>query len=176
MLMKILYLFNSIIIATVLLFAGVSTSYAKDKDPARVIAGWLENVTIEGQTFEVKAKLDSGAKTSSIHALNIEAFKKGDKDFVKFDLPLIDKHGESQLLSFERPRTRKVKIKNHNGKHDNRYVVKLDICFNGVSHPVQFTLADRSQFNYNILLGRRFLGKVAIIDPLHTFLTTAVCK
>lgn len=159
-----------------LVFSGVTVSYAKDKDPARVIAGWLESVTIEGQTFEVKAKLDSGAKTSSIHALNIEAFKKDDKDYVRFDLPLTDKNGKAQHLSLEKPRIRKVKIKNHNGKHDHRYVVKLDMCFNGISYPVQFNLVDRSQFNYNILLGRRFLGKVAIIDPLHTFLTTAVCK
>jgi hypothetical protein len=174
--MKILFCFYYVIITAVLLLVGVTVSHAKDKDPARVIAGWLEHVKVEGQSFEVKAKLDSGANTSSIHALNIETFKKGDKSYVKFDLHLTDKQGDIQLLSLEKPRMRKVKIKNHDGEHDHRYVVKLDLCFNGVSYPVQFNLVDRSEFNYNILLGRRFLSKVAIIDPKHTFLTTAACE
>lgn len=174
--MKILYLFKYVLIAVALSSLGVTVSYAKDKDPARVIVGWLEHVRIEEQDFEVKAKLDSGAKTASIHALNIESFKKGNKFYVKFDLPLTDKHGELQLISLEKPIIRKVKIKDHNGKHDRRYVVKLDMCFNGKNYSVEFNLVDRSEFNYNILLGRRFLGKVAIIDPLHTFLTTNVCK
>lgn len=174
--MKNMFRLNKMILLGLMLAFGITAPIAKEKDPARVIAGWVENVAVENQGFEVKAKLDTGAMTSSIHALNIESFKKGDDDYVRFDLPLTDKHGELHTLSFEKPRTRKVKIKNHDGRHDKRYVVKLELCFNGINYPVQFTLVDRGQFNYNILLGRRFLGKVAIIDPAKTFLTTAVCK
>jgi len=170
-----LYLLNNICVAVVLVLVGLTCSYAEDKEPARVIAGWVENVAIENQDFEVKAKLDTGAMTSSIHALNIKSFKKNDTHWVRFDLPLMDKHGDLHQMTFEKPRARKVTIKNHDGKHDNRYVVELDICFNGRHYSAQFTLVDRGQFNYNVLLGRRFLSKVAIIDPLNSFLTTAVC-
>ncbi|NNC68558.1 MAG: hypothetical protein HKN83_11055, partial [Gammaproteobacteria bacterium] len=45
------------------------------KDPARVIAGWVEKVRIDNQDFDVKAKLDTGARTSSINARNIQSFK-----------------------------------------------------------------------------------------------------
>lgn len=174
--MKIFRSLNNIVVALVFVLLGQTSTYAQEKDPARVIAGWVENVRVEKQDFEVKAKLDTGATTSSIHAMNIESFKKGNKSFVRFDLPLTDKPGDVQQMTFEKPRSRKVKIKNHDGKHDKRYVVELDLCFNGVSYPVQFTLVDRSQFNYKVLLGRRFLSKVAIIDPLHSFLTTASCS
>ena len=152
------------------------TSVVVAKQPARVIAGWVENVTIEQQSFKVKAKLDTGAKTSSIHALNIESFKKNDERWVRFDLALRDKHDNEHRLTLEKPRSRKTNIKNHDGEHDKRYVVELEICFNGNNYLTEFTLADRSEYIYNVLLGRAFLQKVAIIDPNNTFLTLGECK
>lgn len=162
----------------VVLLIVVSSIFATvlAKQPAKVIAGWVENVTIEQQAFKVKAKLDTGADTSSIHALNIESFKKDGEHWLKFDLPLTDNRDNLHELSFEKPRSRKAHIKNHNGKHDKRNVVELEVCFNGELYVTEFTLADRSQYIYNILLGRKFLQKVALIDPNDTFLTLGECK
>ena len=70
----------------------------------------------------------------------------------------------------------KANIKNYDGVHDQRYVVDLDICFNGRKYLTEFTLADRSEYIYDVLLGRQFLKKVAIIDPNSTFLTLATCE
>ena len=166
------YIKYVVVLFCVFAFASVVIA----KQPARVIAGWVENVTIELQSFKVKAKLDTGAKTSSIHALNIESFKKDGERWVRFDLPLRDKHDNEHRLTLEKPRARKTNIKNHDGEHDKRYVVELEVCFNGNRHLTEFTLADRSEYIYNILLGRTFLQKVAIIDPNNTFLTLGECK
>ncbi len=145
------------------------------KEPARVVAGWLESVRIEQQKFKVKAKLDTGAKTSSINAKNIQPFEKNGAAWVKFTLVLTDNKDQKHTLNLEYPSTRNTVVKNHDGQHDNRYVVNLDICFNGDTFNTEFTLADRTEYLYDILLGREFLKQIVIIDPRQIFLTTPNC-
>ncbi len=146
------------------------------KTPGKVIAGWVEKVSFGENETIVKAKLDTGAKTSSIHAEGIRKFKKEDEHWVAFTLVLEDKDGELHRLDLEAPRSRRVRIKNHDGDYDRRVVVELDFCFDGRSHVAEFTLADRTEFIYPVLLGREFLDRVAVVDPGATFLTKALCK
>lgn len=145
------------------------------KDPAKIIAGWVEKVRIEHQDFKVKAKLDTGARTSSIHAKNIKSFKKGGERWVRFTLVLLDSKDIVHEIEMEKPRSRRTNIKNHDGNHDKRYVVDLDMCFNGHIVSTEFTLADRKEYIYDVLLGRRFLRKFALVDPSRIFLTSDHC-
>lgn len=168
---KIIHLLTAVIFCCCL---SLSTTFAKE--PARVIAGWVEKIRIENQPYDIKAKLDTGAKTSSIYADGIELFKKNGKRWVRFTLLLTDSKGKHHELELEKPRSRKVNIKNHNGNHDQRYVIELNICFNARSFTTEFTLADRSEYIYGVLLGRKFLKHVAIIDAKETFLTSSTCE
>ena len=152
------------------------TSNLLAKDPARVIAGWVEKVRINGHDFEVKAKLDTGARTSSIHAKDIKSFKKDGVRWVKFTLVLTDNKDNKHEIPIEKPRSRRTNIKNHDGEHDKRHVVDFEICFNGRTYTTEFTLADRREYIYDVLLGRQFLKKTAIVDPKQIFLTTAKCE
>ncbi len=152
------------------------TSNLQAKEPARVIAGWVEKVRINGHDFAVKAKLDTGARTSSIHANNIKSFKKDGERWVKFTLILKDSKDNLHEIELEKPRSRRTNIKNHDGEHDKRHVVDLEVCFNGRKYTTEFTLADRQEYIYDILLGRQFLKKVAIVDSKSIFLTTAKCS
>lgn len=70
---------------------------------------------------------------------------------------------------------RMVSIKNHDGNHDKRVVINLDFCFAGGTYETEFTLANRTEFVYGILLGRRFLGGVAMVDPEIQNLTSPTC-
>lgn len=149
--------------------------YASSKTPGKVIAGWVEKVGFGDEGAIIKAKLDTGAKTSSIHAENIEKFKKDDDHWVRFTLMLEDKKGKLHEIAMEAPRSRRVKIKNHDGDHERRVVVDLDFCFDGRQHTAEFTLANRSEYIYSVLLGREFLKGVAVVDPDATFLTKAAC-
>ena len=146
------------------------------KDPAKIIVGWVEKVKVENIDAAFKAKLDTGARTSSIYATDIKGFKKDGKRWVKFTLQLTDSKNNKHQLALERPRSRKTNIKNHDGEHDKRYVVDLQICFNKQLYLTEFTLADRNEYIYDILLGRHFLKKIAVIDPAKTFLTQARCN
>lgn len=142
----------------------------------KVMAGRIERVSLGVRpSFVVKAKLDTGATTSSIHAENVHGFSKNGQNWVRFDLILYNEKGDRFQQTLEQPRKRKVKIKNHDGNHDLRYVVELDICFDGRIRRSSFTLADRTEFNYQVLLGREFLNGLAIVDPEKTYITQAAC-
>jgi hypothetical protein len=165
---------SSLIIALMVLTICPNGAWAKD--PARVIAGWVEKVRIDNYDFDVKAKLDTGARTSSIHAKNIKSFKKDGERWVRFTLILTDSKDNKHEMKMEKPRSRRTNIKNHNGEHDERHVVDFEVCFNDRRTTTEFTLADRREYIYDILLGRQFLKQTAIIDPKRIFLTTAKCK
>lgn len=153
---------------------GCIPSLYADSTSATILAGWVERISID-QTHSLKAKLDSGALTSSIHAVNIKTFKKKKKTWVSFDLEFTNAKGELETVSFEKPKERGVKIKDHDDPSSRRVVVLLDFCFDGRLHEAEFTLADRSNFIYPVLLGRRFLREVAIVDSNQTFLTQEGC-
>ncbi|QMU60886.1 MAG: hypothetical protein GKR92_03920 [Gammaproteobacteria bacterium] len=178
--MKILVrttLFRSTILLFLLSISGIFSTNLWAKDPARVIAGWVEKVRIENQEFDVKAKLDTGARTSSINARDIKSFKKDDgQRWVQFTLILIDSKDNKHEIQMEKQRSRRTNIKNHNGEHDKRHVVDIELCFNGRKIITEFTLADRREYIYDILLGRQFLKKTAIVDPKRIFMTTPTCE
>ncbi|MBB3047705.1 hypothetical protein FHR99_001971 [Litorivivens lipolytica] len=162
------------LVVTTLIPGVVYAGKNKDgREAGKVIAGWVEKVTILDIRDEpIKAKLDSGANTSSIHATNVESFKRDGDEWVRFTF--VDKDGDTKKM--ERPIVRGVKIKDLDGGADRRPVIELDMCFDGRVHKTQFNLSDRSGFNYRILLGRRFLGGVAVIDPDETYLTKDHCR
>ncbi len=148
-----------------------SFTAAAEHGKERIIAGWLETVVLSPWQIKLKAKLDSGAKTSSIHADNIERFKRDGKAWVRFDLPGKD-HRKSVSQTIEVPLLREVLIKRHRLPSVTRSVVELSFCINAHFYTTQFTLADRGNFNYPVLLGRRFLQNNILIDPAETFIHT----
>jgi hypothetical protein len=150
-------------------------AYGNSSDPGKVIAGWVEKISLVEQPLILKAKLDTGAKTSSIHAINVEPFLHEGERWVRFDLLLSDVDDKQHTLHLEKPRSRRVRIKNNDGEYDRRAVVELEICFDGRKHRTEFTLADRSEYIYDVLLGREFLQGIAVVDPASTFETQASC-
>lgn len=160
---------------TALLLAAAPLVHGSSNDPGKVIAGWVEKISLVEQPLLLKAKLDTGAKTSSIHAINVEPLMHEGERWVKFDLLLRDVDDKQHSLHMEKPRSRRVRIKNYDGEHDRRAVVELEICFDGRKHVTEFTLADRSEYLYDVLLGREFLQGIAVVDPGSTFETQANC-
>lgn len=148
--------------------------------------GYVEWMVIQDTSLRLKARLDTGAKTSSLHAVNIEAFEKDGEEWVSFQIPLGDHEdqpteGEMEhddvILEFERPVERTVLIKRKGAPSQKRYVVVMDFCIAGTSHATQFSLADRSKFSYPALLGRRFMSDDDIlIDSADSFLAERECE
>lgn len=136
----------------------------------KAVMGWLESVFLKPWNIRITAKLDTGAKTSSLHADNIEHFTKNGEEWVRFTLTGTD---DDKSIAVERPLVRTVYIKERKTRATKRDVVKLVLCKNGRDYETEFTLVDRSNFNYPVLLGRSFLKDVALVDSGHTFLYKA---
>lgn len=137
--------------------------------------GWVEMITIEPWGTQIKAKLDTGALTSSMHADPIERFERDDEEWVRFTIALEDEATDKQVSkTFERPLYRNVIIKKP-GIDQRRPVVRMHICLDGRLLEEQFTLTDRSKMLYPVLLGRRTLEHVALVDPKTTFLSEPRC-
>lgn len=127
--------------------------------------GWVENVYLQPWGIKLRAKLDTGARTSSVHAENLERFDRDGRPWVRFTLPF----GNGEPIVVERPVVRETRIKQVEGESQSRCVVELEICLDGTLYTTPVTLADRHNFVYPVLLGRHTLRGHVIVDPGKTF-------
>ncbi|WP_111413322.1 ATP-dependent zinc protease [Halomonas lactosivorans] len=139
------------------------------------VFGWVEKSTLEPWGVEVKAKLDSGALTSSLDARDIERFDKEGEKWVRFRLKLEDEaDGETFTEWLELPLYRSLRLRGAGGV-DRRPVVLMKICMGDTVFEEQFSLRDRGDMNYPLLLGRRTIGHLGLLDVRETFLTDPDC-
>ena len=154
------------------LMATASLGAAQTVENQLQLLGWVENAGLVAPGFEVRAKLDTGATTSSLDARIIKRFLKGGKRWVRFAVR-DPENGDETVLVRERVRT--VGIVQHRGDNDVRPSVAVEICIAGERRKVEVTLVDRSAFNYPLLLGRRALKTLAVVHSGETYLSSAVC-
>ncbi len=146
----------------------------------RHVVGWVEFVSLEEHGVIAKAKLDTGAMTSSLHAEKIKFFKRDGKQWVRFKFQKKERpprHGQpgvpAQDATIEAPVKRFVKIKQHTVDFVERPAVDLMMRMGDDVYQVEFTLTDRDAFIYPVLLGRRFLQTALIVDPARIHVTGA---
>jgi hypothetical protein len=122
-----------------------------------------------GHTF--KARIDTGATTSSINARNIKLFRKGGKRWVRFEI-----NGKSgQRVRMELPVVRRVRIKRFGQESKSRSVVRLGLCMGGYYKDAQVTLQDRRRREFPVLIGRRYMAGAMLVDPAREYLTKPDC-
>ncbi len=156
-----------------LLLAGYGVSAVADSD--RPVFGWLEMASIEPIGVVVKAKLDSGALTSSMHAQDIEEFEKDGEEWVRFTLGVEDEYSDKEVAkTLEMPLYRDLKLRGAGGV-DKRPVVLMRICLRDTIYEEQFSLRNREKMNYPVLLGRRTIQSLGLLDVRETFLQKPDC-
>ena len=107
---------------------------------------------------EVKAKVDTGARSSAIHASNIREVKKDGKTVLRCHL--LGKR--NKYWYFDDYKT--ITVKSSNGMKENRYVVNLKVQIFKKLHKTPFSLSNRISMNFPVLLGRKFLRKRYLVD------------
>jgi hypothetical protein len=160
----------TIAVMTSLLFVLTDRAVAAAQDLE--ILGWVENARLMDPAITLKAKLDTGAETSSLDAEVIKKFRKGGKRWVRFRLTDRDT-GEDFIIVRERMRT--IGVVQHDGSSQRRPVVEMQVCIASRVISTEVSLIDRSEFNYPLLLGRNALQKFALVDPGDTFLSEPAC-
>ena len=136
------------------------------------IVGWIEIVSIYPGNMKIKAKLDTGARNSSLNAKNLKQFKRDGDLWIRFDL----RNYKKRMETIEAKIIRTAKIKQLGQEADRRPVIKLGICIGNTYKEVEVNLEDRGGFNYQMLIGRSFLKGSFIVDPGITFTTQPNCR
>lgn len=117
----------------------------------------------------IKARVDSGAKTSSIQASKIKIFTKGMEDWVRFEVsPLQENRSISLLCQAKLVDIRNVK--SSQGISEERPVIKTPVTLGGEVYEIELTLANRETMEYRMLLGREALSGRYLVDPSRSFL------
>lgn len=147
-------------------------SCAEEETEIQQIYSWKEKVRVYPSGIEFRAKLDSGAKTSSLHAINIEEFERDGKEWVRFTVENL----EDEKETLEREIVRHVRIKEHDGSTQRRVVVKLGICMGTMYKEVEVNLVDRSNFTTRMLIGRSYMEDHVLIDPSNTYTHPPMCE
>lgn len=120
----------------------------------------------------IKARVDSGAKTSSIQAKNIKRIIRRGEPWVTFDInPIQD--NLSLHVSCESKIIDTRIVKSSSGETQRRYVIKADIGLGNVNHEVELTLAEREGMEYRMLLGREALSNRYLVDTANSFVLNA---
>ncbi|WP_216825078.1 ATP-dependent zinc protease family protein [Agarilytica rhodophyticola] len=131
----------------------------------KAVLGRLEYVLIEGASEYMKARVDTGASSSSLNATNIQRFERNGDRWVRFSVSL----GERDI-SMEAPLERYVRIRQASSdKLERRPVVKLSLLLGELTEQTEFTLSDRTGMLYPVLLGRSFLQDIAVVDVAKKF-------
>lgn len=161
-----------LVIALALALVAFSVQADDQDSRALEIFGWVERVELLDGDLSVKAKLDTGAATSSLDATNIERFRRDGERWVRFT---VTDPESDDVLELEKPLSRNVRIVRHSGEHQRRAVVKIPVCFGPFAREVEFSLIDRSNFIYPVLLGRSALKGHALVDSGETFINYPDC-
>jgi ribosomal protein S6--L-glutamate ligase len=117
----------------------------------------------------IKARVDSGAKTSALHAINISPFVKDDTNWVRFDINPIQKNLKT-VIHCEALLVDKRIVKSSSGFREQRYVIQTTLDIGNESWPIEMTLTNRDSMGFRMLLGREAMSGRVLVDPEQTYL------
>jgi len=136
------------------------------------VIGWIEHVQIQARNIILKAKIDTGADNSSIHADNIQVYDKNGTQWVRFTV----RNRENQSADFELPLISYAKIKRKRAEPLLRPVVNMGLCIGNTVKMVDINLANREHFKYRILIGRSYLKEQYLVDSSKQHTIEPDCK
>lgn len=154
-------------------YGGVSGCNTSAGEPTEFVEyGWIEPVAITGSNIVLNAKLDTGADQCSLHAFDMEVYRKNKRNRVKFNIRT--RQGEEH--HFDLPVVRFASIKRIEGHKHVRPVVRMYICLGGQYMNVDVNLVNRENFAYPMLIGRNFLQGNGMVNPAKSFTSIPQCS
>ena len=136
------------------------------------VAGRIEHVRLTPGDIVVEGKLDTGARTSSLDAINMQRLVRDNADWMAFDVT----GNDGRTVRIERPVVRIAKIRSALGVDEDRPVVTLGVCIGKVYRVTEVNLVDRGDLTAPLLIGRRFLQGRLLVNVNRRHLLEPACK
>ncbi len=136
------------------------------KKNQKKIIGWKEWFSLDCLALPaIKAKIDTGAKTSSLHAFNIETFYIEDVEYVRFEIHPLQKNKKLARTCVARIVDRRM-VSDSSGKKERRIVIESNLKVGANAARVEITLANRDSMAFKMLLGREALKELKMITDV----------
>ena len=142
----------------------------KSKHQPNVTVGWREWIALPdwGVPF-VKAKIDTGARTSALHAFDIETIERDGQPWARFVIhPWQDSASDEVVV--EAPLLAHRRVRSSSGAADERPVVTANVVLAGHARAVEMTLTRRDEMGFRMLIGRQALRGAFLVDPARSYL------
>ena len=138
------------------------------RDP--IIIGWREWVGLpELGIKQIKAKVDTGARTSALHAFEIKPFSEGGVEHVEFRLHPMQRDLET-IQVCRAPVIDQRTVTDSGGHKEDRWVIATSVTIGPHTLPIEMTLTSRDEMLFRMLLGRTAIKNIALVNPARSYL------
>ena len=136
------------------------------------VIGWREWVSLpELRIPRMKAKIDTGARTSALHAFALQPFTENKINKIRFSIhPL--QHNDQIVIHCVANIIDKRIVTDSGGHTEERYVIKTPLTLGGQTWPIEITLTERENMLFRMLIGRKALRRHFLIHPARSFVTS----
>jgi len=135
----------------------------------RYILGWEEWVSLpELGLPAIKAKVDTGARTSALHAYFVEPVHVEGVAMVRFGVHPIPRRDDVEIICRARVKDQR-EVTSSNGERENRFVIETPIRIGQREWPIEVTLTNRNAMAYRMLIGRQAITEDILVDPASSF-------
>ena len=132
--------------------------------------GWREWVGLpELGIRQVKAKVDTGARTSALHAVSVRVFEEGDRERVEFMIHPMQKDDKTVVTCVADILDRRT-VTDSGGHKEERFVISTDLTIGKYRWPIEITLTARDDMLFRMLIGRTAIKNIAQVDPARSYL------
>lgn len=144
--------------------------------PTKTIIGWKEWISLPDIHIPgIKAKVDTGARTSSLHAEHIEHFEENGQAYIFFKVHPIQKNKEI-TVSCTAPLLTHRHVKSSCGEEEKRPVIRTTLLLGNLKWEIELNLTNRDYMGFRMLLGRNAIRNRLMVDPAERFLHRRIRK
>ncbi|NEQ32563.1 MAG: ATP-dependent zinc protease [Leptolyngbya sp. SIO4C5] len=137
------------------------------------ILGWREWLALPDLGIvKLKAKIDTGARSSALHALEIEPFSRAERNWVRFAV-FSNYQQPNQPLRVEAELLDQRHVRSSSGQAELRSIIRTHVAIKAWRWPIELTLTDRTQMGFPMLLGRQAIRRRFVVDPGQSFVQSA---